>query len=134
MWANLPECYSPFTELVALLVKPGEPDCAVWTAGWCVSDLQSLGYTSPVKARAGVCMPSAAAGSANNSGIITCLPKIPFHLRRILSHHAARGPLLPRLAGWLTRFPGKWVGPSNSPENRFRSRWFTLFSEYVGPS
>ncbi|HEY1194743.1 glycoside hydrolase family 95 protein [Flavobacterium sp.] len=121
---NLSDCYSPFTDLVESLVKPGGKTAKIQYGlnGWCSQAITNVwGFTSPGE---GVGWGLYAAGGGWLSQQLWDhynFIKDPDYLKRIY-------PILKGSAqfylDWLVRNPsnGKLVsGPSTSPENSFIS-------------
>lgn len=120
--SNLPECYSPFTDLVESLVKPGSETARIQygASGWCSQAITNVwGFTSP--------------GEGTGWGLYTAgggwLAQQLWDHYTFTKNRAYLTRIYPIMLGsakfylsWLVKDPktGKLVsGPSTSPENKF---------------
>lgn len=135
--ANLSDCFSPFTTLVASLVQPGQKTASVQyqLKGWCTETITNLwGYTSPGE---GVGWGMYVAG-----GGWLCLQLWDHYT--FSRDHAYLQQIYPIMLeasrfylGWMVADPatGQLVsGPSTSPENSFRAPDGSVVSISMGPS
>jgi len=134
---NLSECFTPFSELIESLVKPGELTAKVQYGanGWCSETITNVwGYTSPGE---GVGWGMYVAGSGWNCRHLW--DHYTFTLDRKYLERVY--PVMLKAAefylDWLVKDPatGKLVsGPSTSPENKFIAPDGSHCSMTMGPS
>jgi len=134
---NLSDCFSPFTDLVESLVKPGEQTARVQYGldGWCTEPITNVwGYTSPGE---GTSWGLYVAGG----GWLCQQLWDHYTFTRDLAYLKRIYPILLKSAQfyvhWLVKDPksGKLVsGPSTSPENSFNAPDGSVVSISMGPA
>lgn len=134
---NLSECYSPFSQFVESLVKPGEKTAKVQYKmnGWCSQTISNIwGYTSPGEGVSWGMYPVGGGWLCQQLWDHYLFTKDPQYLQRIY-------PILLKSAefflDWLVKDPktGKLVsGPSTSPENRFYAPDGSIASITMAPA
>jgi alpha-L-fucosidase 2 len=135
--ANLPECYSPLTDLIESLVKPGEQTavCQYHAKGWCVHPITNVwGFTAPGE--------HPGWGMHVGAGGWLCehlWDHYTFTMDRKYLEKVY--PIMLKSAqfylDWLVKDPvtGKLVsGPAASPENSFKAPDGSTCSISMGPS
>lgn len=135
--ANLSDCYSPFTDLVESLVKPGEKSASVQynAQGWCAQVITNIwGYTAPGEETSWGMYAVGGAWLSHQLWDHYLFTQDVTYLKRVY-------PILLKSAAffldWLVQDPenGKWVsGPSTSPENRFVAPDGSRVSISMGPA
>lgn len=135
--ANLSDCYSPFTDLVESLVKPGEKTASVQynAKGWCAQVITNTwGYTAPGEETSWGMYAVGGGWLSHQLWDHYLFTQDLNYLKRIY-------PILLKSAefflDWLVQDPanGKWVsGPSTSPENRFVAPDGSKVSISMGPA
>ncbi|MCC8407779.1 glycoside hydrolase family 95 protein [Mucilaginibacter sp. UR6-1] len=135
--ANLSDCFSPFTDLVESLVKPGKQTARIQYGanGWCSQTITNVwGFTSPGEGTSWGMYTAGGGWIAQQLWDHYTFTKDPAYLKRIY-------PILLGSAefylSWLVKNPatGELVsGPSTSPENSFHAPDGSVASVTMGPS
>ncbi|MFW0715124.1 glycosyl hydrolase family 95 catalytic domain-containing protein [Pedobacter sp. N23S346] len=134
---NLSDCFSPMTNLVQSLVKPGEETARIQYGanGWCSQAITNVwGFTSPGEGTGWGMYAAGGGWLAQQLWDHYAFTRNPVYLKQIY----------PTLIGsakfylsWLVKDPktGKLVsGPSTSPENSFAAPDGSVASVTMGPS
>jgi len=134
---NLGECFSPLTELIQSLVKPGEVTAAVQynASGWCTEPITNVwGYTSPGE---GTSWGMYVAGGGWLCRHLWDHYQFTYDKKYLERVYPVMLKAAQFYLNWLVKDPvtGKLVsGPSTSPENQFIAPDGSNGSVCMGPS